>query len=204
MNKLSLILSSVLVGTSLLALPTQAVRAQTVPVKTANDIPADPAINDPQSGRPLGSTNRFTFFSLKDGKQVPNSDSATAKWDIGFRATTIIVNGGNGRAGKGGAYIHNGTFESLTTVPENAAFIVDDNATKLAIPTGSGNGWYTYGGGVIAPTPEKVLVIRTADGSYAKVEILSYYKGGPDGPGSESRYYTFRYVHQPDGSKKLN
>lgn len=37
-------------------------------------------------------------------------------------------------------------------VPENAAFAVDDNANKLAIPTGSGNGGYTYGGGVIAPT----------------------------------------------------
>ena len=37
-------------------------------------------------------------------------------------------------------------------VPENAAFAVDDNANKLAIPTGSGNGWYTYIGGVIAPT----------------------------------------------------
>ncbi len=173
-------------------------------METINDLPADPANNDPQSGRPLGAANRFTFFSLKDGKQVANSDSATAKWDIGFRSTTIIVNGGTGRAGKGGAYLHNGTFESLTTVPENAPFSVDQSLNQLAIPTGSGNGWYTYGGGVISPTPEKVLVIRTADGKYAKVEILSYYKGGPDGPGSESRYYTFRYAYQPDGSKKLD
>ncbi|RAK03257.1 heme-binding HmuY-like protein [Larkinella arboricola] len=182
----------------------QPVRAQAVKVETVHDLPADPANNDPQSGRPLGATNRFTFFSLKDGKQVPNSDSATANWDIGFRSTTIIVNGGTGRAGKGGAYIHNGTFESLTAVPENAAFSVDQSLTQLAIPAGSGNGWYTYGGGVIAPTPEKVLVIRTADGKYAKLEVLGYYKGGPDGPGSESRYYTFRYAYQPDGSRKLD
>ena len=196
----SLTIAKLLLGIVLLH---PSVRAQSVKVNTVNDLPADPASNDPQSGRPMGSTNRFTFFSFKDGKQVPNSDSASNKWDIGFRATTLIVNGGTGRAGQGGAYVHNGTFESLTAVPENAAFAVDDNANKLAIPTGSGNGWYTYGGGVIAPTADKVLVIRTSDGKYAKVEILGYYKGGPDGPGSESRYYTFRYAYQPDGSKKI-
>lgn len=202
MKTYSFVLTSLLVAASLGAY--QPVQAQSVKVNTANDIPADPANNDPQSGRPLGSTNRFTFFSLKDGKQVPNSDSATAKWDIGFRATTIIVNGGKGRAGQGGAYVHNGSFESLTAVPDNAVFNVDESTNQLAIPTGSGNGWYTYGGGVISPTEDKVLVIRTADGKYAKVSVLSYYKGGPDGPGSESRYYTFRYAYQPDGSKKLN
>lgn len=201
MNNFSILITSLLLGA---ALASQPVRAQAVKVETVNDLPADPANNDPQSGRPLGARNRFTFFSLKDGKQVPNSDSATAKWDIGFRSTTIIVNGGTGRAGKGGAYLHSGTFESLTTVPENATFSVDQSLNQLAIPTGSGNGWYTYGGGVITPTPEKILIIRTADGKYAKVEVLSYYKGGPDGPGSESRYYTFRYAYQPDGSKKLN
>ncbi|RCR70000.1 HmuY family protein [Larkinella punicea] len=196
----SLTIAKLLLGVVLLY---QEVRAQSVKVNTVQDLPADPASNDPQSGRPMGSTNRFTFFSFKDGKQVPNSDSASNKWDIGFRATTLIVNGGTGRSGQGGAYVHNGTFESLTAIPENATFAVDDNTNKLAIPTGSGNGWYTYGGGVIAPTADKVLVIRTGDGKYAKVEILGYYKGGPDGPGSESRYYTFRYAYQPDGSKKI-
>ena len=201
MKNYSILLVGLLVSVSLLDQPVQ---AQSIKAVTISDLPADPASNDPQSGRPMGSTNRFTFFSFKDGKQVPNSDSASTKWDIGIRATTIIVNGGTGRAGQGGAYIHSGTFESLTAVPENAVFAVDDNTNKLAIPTGSGNGWYTYGGGVISPTAEKVLVIRTGDGKYAKVEVVGYYKGGPDGPGSESRYYTFRYAYQPDGSKKLN
>ncbi|GAB3908014.1 hypothetical protein GCM10028803_42830 [Larkinella knui] len=201
MNKISLaFVNLVFIG---LATVLQPVRAQSVKVSTVSDLPADPTRNDPQSGRPMGATNRFTFFSFKEGKQVPNSDSATNKWDIGIRATTLIVNGGTGRAGQGGAYIYTGTFESLTVVPDQAAFAVDDNPNKLAIPTGSGNGWYTYGGGIIAPTPDKVLVIRTGDGKYAKVQVLGYYKGGPDGPGSESRYYTFRYAYQPDGSKTL-
>jgi hypothetical protein len=43
------------------------------------------------------------------------------------------------------------------------------------------------------------------------VEILNYYKGGvtPDATASDNdkltkqRFYTFRYLYQPDGSKKL-
>ena len=47
--------------------------------------------------------------------------------------------------------------------------------------------------------PGRVLVVRTADGRYAKVSIQSYYKGAPASPtqASESGYYTFRYVFQP-------
>ena len=51
-----------------------------------------------------------------------------------------------------------------------------------------------------------VLVIRTADGTYAKVRILSYYKGAPETPDvatDEARYYTFEFRHQPDGSRVL-
>jgi hypothetical protein len=52
-------------------------------------------------------------------------------------------------------------------------------------------------------------VIRTANGKYAKVEILNYYKGGvtPDASASDDdklkkqRYYKFRYIVQPDGTK---
>jgi hypothetical protein len=52
-------------------------------------------------------------------------------------------------------------------------------------------------------------VIRTASGKYAKIEIQNYYKGGvtPDATASDAdklskqRYYTFRYLLQPNGTK---
>jgi hypothetical protein len=49
-------------------------------------------------------------------------------------------------------------------------------------------------------------LIHTADGKYLKVQLLSYYTGAPAQPdlSSESRYYTFRYVIQPDGSTNFN
>ncbi|WP_266362596.1 HmuY family protein [Tellurirhabdus rosea] len=183
--------------------------SQTVePVKsvTIKDLPADPAKIDPQTGQSIGATGKFTLVSLKNGLQVPNSDSATNKWDIGFRATTLIVNGGKLRTGQGGAFIYTGTFDELKAVPAGTTFATDESSTQLAIPTGSGKGWYNYANTLISPIPGRVLLIRTGDGKYAKVEILSYYKNAPAQPDmtSEGRYYTFRYVYQPDGSTNLN
>jgi len=51
-----------------------------------------------------------------------------------------------------------------------------------------------------------VIFLKTAEGKYAKLEMLSYHKGAPAAPipTSEARHYTFRYVYQPDGSTKLD
>ena len=183
--------------------------AQPLSATTVRNLAADPTTGtNPQTGQPIGTTGKFTFFSLRENKQIANTDSATNKWDVGFRGTTIIVNGGAIRSGQGGAYIYTGTFDELLTVPSSATFAQDQSPTQLAIPTGSGNGWYNYNSStnVISPIPGRVLVVRTADGKYAKVEVLSYYENAPATPDqtSKQRYYTFRYVYQPDGSTKLN
>jgi hypothetical protein len=60
----------------------------------------------------------------------------------------------------------------------------------------------------LTPIPGRVLVIKTAKGKYAIVEILNYYKGGVTPAVSASddiklktqRFYTFRYAYQSDGS----
>ena len=81
-------------------------------------------------------------------------------------------------------------------------FDSDSASNGLAIPTGSGNGWYNYNPTthVISPIAGKVIIVKTNDGKYAKVEILSYYKDAPENPTQESeyRYYTFNYVYQPN------
>ena len=60
---------------------------------------------------------------------------------------------------------------------------------------------------MITPIPGKILVVRTRDGKYAKIEILSYYKGAPANPNpmtDASRYYTFRFLYNPnEGSNSL-
>lgn len=180
-----------------------------VQAQTVSNLPADPTTGvNPTTGQPLGTTGKYTLYNLRDNKTVANTDSASNKWDIGFRGTSIIINGGAIRSGQGGAYVYTGTFEELTTVPTSATFAQDQSASVLAIPAVSASGWYNYNSStnIVTPIPGRVLVIRTGDGKYAKVEILSYYENAPAAPTatSRSRFYTFRYAYQPDGSTKLN
>ena len=173
---------------------------------TFQNLPADPPTGfNPTTGQPTGTKGKFTFFSFATGGVIPNADSLTNKWDLGFRGTTIIVNGGANRIGNGGAIIKSDLFENITTAPLDGYSL--DGASGYAIPAGSGNGWYTYDGATqtIVPTAGKVIVIRTGTGRYAKMEILSYYKDAPAAPTNQtpSRYYTFRYIYQPDGTVKF-
>ena len=180
--------------------------------KTVSNLQADTIIGLTAQGQPYGS-GKFTFYSLENNKVIDNADSATAKWDIGLRGTTIIINSGTGGPGAGGAFVYTGTFADLTKISVDSVFRTDNAPTSYAIKTGSGNGWYSYNGAtnLITPIPGRILVIRTASGKYAKVEIQNYYKGGvtPDATASDNeklskqRYYTFRYLYQPDGSKKF-
>jgi len=175
-------------------------------VKTVNNIAADPTVNS-GTGQPQAATGKYTLYSLKDNAVVANTDSTTTKWDIGFRGTTVIINGGSTRSGQGGAYIHTGLFEELTEIPGTQEFSTDESASQLAIPTGSGNGWYNYNPqqNWISPIAGKVLVIRTGDGKFAKLEILNYYKDSPTTPSASAvaRHYSFRYTYQPSGTKKF-
>lgn len=175
-------------------------------VVAVTDLPADPTDAVDSEGRPLPATGRFTLFSLRENKTIPNADSATARWDLGFRATEIIVNGGSSGPGNGAAQVAEGVFEDIVQAPTEGW--KQDLPAKRAIPTGSGNGWYNYNAAafIISPIPGRVILVRTADEKYAKVKILSYYKGAPDpvDPFEDSeRYYTFDFLFQPDGSTRL-
>lgn len=154
-------------------------------------------------GEPVGGP--FARFSFATGAVT---DSET-EWDIAFRGTTIAVNGGAAtgtadepaRNGDGGAAIETGTFAEITTA-EGLTF-AEDAAGAFAIPAGSDSGWYNYNPATftVTPIPGRVLVFRTHDGKYAKVEILSYYRDAPVRPDpfmDESRVYTFKYVYNPN------
>jgi hypothetical protein len=152
-----------------------------------------------------GTGNHYTFFSIERNEVVALSDSNTSKWDIAVRSTNIITNSGTSGPGAGGAYVQKATtFDNFTTIPADSVFRTDASAA-LAIRTGSGNGWYNYdfNTNIISPIPGNIIVVRTATGKYAKLEILSYYKDAPPTPTATdvSRYYTFRFVYQANGTK---
>ncbi len=151
-------------------------------------------------GQPVGG--EFAKFDFETGLQTTSSTD----WDIAFRGTTIAINGGTvtgtadepTRNGNAGATIVSGTFSSVTTA-DGLTFAQDGDAT-FAIPTGSDNGWYNYNfmTNLITAIPGKVLVFRTRDGRYAKVEILSYYLDQNSADPAGGRHYTFNYVYNPN------
>ncbi len=186
----------------------------TVETITVKDLAADTIIGitpgaPPTGGMPFGA-GKYSFYSLEKNQMVASSDSASNKWDIAFRGTSIITNSGNRGPAAGGAFVFIGLFNDLKTIPKDSSFRVENAPTAFAIPSGSNRGWYIYDGlnNLINPIPGRVLVIRTATGKYAKVEILNYYKGGitPAASASDAvktnsqRYYTFRYSYQSNGS----
>ncbi|WP_125722416.1 HmuY family protein [Flavobacterium ustbae] len=151
------------------------------------------------------SATTFTKFSFSENKVVTNDN-----WDIAFSKTTILVNGGvkkadtePNRTGSGAVSIVSSTFANVTLFPAASTFAQDGTAA-YAIPTGSGNGWYSYNmtTHIISPIAGKVFVVKTHDGKYAKFEILSYYKDAPATPSLESAssFYTFNFAYQANST----
>ncbi|MTI87092.1 MAG: hypothetical protein FH748_03895 [Balneolaceae bacterium] len=145
----------------------------------------------------LHHIDRFTYFDLESGEII--EDSASAQWDIGFAGTTVIANAQQG-----------GGIQSL-----NIAFEQVDEAATSGYQAEASD-WYTYTGQASSGPQHAVLVnegttllLQTPDGNYAKVRMMSYYKGNPD-PSTDTfinlhtrpagRYFTFEYAVQGDGS----
>lgn len=180
---------------------------------TVSNLPADTVLGiNPTTGMPM-SAGKYTFYSLERNEVVPNSDSASTKWDLAFASTKILTNSGTSGTGLGGAFIYTGLFDDVKTISSDSVFKTDNAPASYAIAYGSGKGWYVYDQltSLITPLAGRVLVIRTASGKYAKLEVINYYKGGVTLPItasdsdklSKQRYYTFRYTYQPNGSKSF-
>jgi hypothetical protein len=178
---------------------------------TVSNLPADTVLGiNTTTGMPF-SAGKYTFFSLERNAIVPNTDSASTQWDLAFASNKILTNGGTSGKGLGGAFVYVGLFDDLKSIPSDSVFKTDNAPASFAVTFGSGKGWYVYDQltSLITPLAGRVLVIRTASGKFAKVEIINYYKGGVTLPItasdsdklSKQRYYTFRYAYQPNGSK---
>jgi hypothetical protein len=172
--------------------------------KKATNIYA-PVTTDRTVNPPVESGD-FTKFSLKTGTVVTDDS-----WDIALRGTTILINGGTQigltdeptRTGDGALTLETGTFGSILEAPADANF-KQDAAGVYALTKGSGNGWYTYNPQTnqISPIAGKVIIVKTNDAHYAKIEILSYYKDNDASNPVNGRYYTFNYVYNPNTGDK--
>jgi|GEM_PF-5153545 len=155
----------------------------TVEVKTVWDLPAD------VSAQPTDPAT-FTYFSFATGDTVAASVANSDNWDIAFSQTTIKTND------KCKVLVLEQTdFSSLLEAPSTGY----NSSSKIA--------WYNYNPAnhQISPIPGVVLVFKTSNDKYAKMIVLNYYKGHPAEYKQEdiSRYYSFKYAFQPDGTRNF-
>jgi HmuY protein len=108
--------------------------------------------------------------------------------DLAFRRYAIVAGTGGGIADLGEV-----RFDQVRTVPATG-YQANEGQADPRNPAIAG--WYRYGffSHVLSPKP-RVWAVRTADGHYAKLEMVGYYC-----PGSVPGCPTFRYVYQGDGS----
>jgi hypothetical protein len=155
-------------------------------ITKVSDLLADPSL--------LEGSNQF--FDLASGKIIAKADSNSTKWDLAFSSTTVLVNSGTSGPDADAAQVVLSNFNDVLEAPENG--YNEDDATR-AIPTGSGNGWYSYSAGVISPIEDRTIVVKLANERYAKIKFQAYYNSETNA----ARYYTFSYEYAPSGSRAL-
>ncbi len=200
--------------------------AAQLPVRTYRNLDArgDSTTRNPMTGMlVLIEARPRTYFNLRTGElRNAAADSNSTNWDLSFESTGIYINGGISGPGNGAAVVLNQLFEDVTQAPADNAFRVDaagGNANLAIVAQGNtmppaALGWYTFtsipggmGASLITPTPGRTIVVRCANGQFAKVQIQSYYLNAPDPAtvtvSTPARYYTFRWAVQNDGTRNL-
>lgn len=141
----------------------------------------------------LNHVDSITYFDLETVEILTEEESA--QWDVGFTALNILGNTENG----GGIQLLNIEFDKVVEAP------IEGYTATL------GSNWYEYvfERHTVLPLPGKTIVVKTPEGNFAKIKIVSYYKGNPDTSSDdfinfirpEDRHYTFEYAIQSGGSR---
>lgn len=150
----------------------------------------------------------WAYVNLTEGETVDIADPVKSMaWDLGFKRTEVIVNGGVSGPGKTGALaLEDISFEDVLEAPERE-YVSD---TEQIATFARGDGWYTYTGPPnhwVLPNP-KIYVLRIpADPTvasesphyYAKVRFIGYYENNENKEGSG--YISIEYVLQDNGTR---
>ena len=154
----------------------------------------------------IDASNReaWAYFSFAAGDFLEVADPLnSADWDLGFQRTMVKLNGGVSGPGKGSAVmLKDVEFEGVKDAPADG--YIADTADTLAIVAQSEKGWYIYTGPPnhwVLPLDNRVFIVQAADGTFAKVRFIGYYKDNENK--KDSGFVTFEYVHQPDGSRSF-
>ncbi len=143
------------------------------------------------------SLEGWTYFDFSTGSIVKVPDQSSLDWDLGFKRALIISNGGeaNSKGMSGVVKFENAELDSIQEAPESG-YAVDVRVNPTETENPAFRKWYEYSYMTHILKPKKnVYIIRTADGKYAKMQILKYTCGQLAG------CYSIKYVYQGNGSR---
>jgi len=174
------------------------------------DLPGDTAASP-------GKPGKTVYFSFSANTTVDSNQKKSANWDVSFaniyNSYVTINNGTNpvspgyGGTTQGALYIVDKPFDSVKVVPAISEVNVNGSAGMDSYPSASWPGWYQYNPTthIMTPLAAKTLVIKLANGKYAKLAMTGLYKGNPANPtlSTPVPYMTFKYWVQQDGSTNL-
>jgi hypothetical protein len=167
----------------------------------------------------------FKSFYFKLGTKLQSWDSTAANrqsnsWDLAFtdvyNALVYVNDGSNvngpgyGGAGKGLITVIDSPYTKVTVAP--SATEMGENNLKFVgwdgYPQAYNAGWYFYSLNthLAIPIKNRTFVLLTAEGKYAKLELINVYQGNPPAVTDlywPAPYFTFRYFVQEDGSRNL-
>ncbi|WP_232538868.1 HmuY family protein [Chitinophaga tropicalis] len=180
------------------------------------------SVADGVEGKERRPFNSF-FFRLSAKLQSWDSSAANKQsnsWDLAFtgvyNAMVYVNNGadavspGYGGNGKGLIIAVDSPYSKVTVAP--APEDMETNNLKFVgwdgYPQAYNTGWFFYSLSthLAIPIKNRTFIIRTAEGKYAKLELLNVYQGNPPAVTDlhwPAPYFTFRYYVQEDGSRNL-
>jgi len=149
------------------------------------------------------ASERWAYFDFSRGSVVEVPHQFGVDWDLAFQRHKILANGGATNPRGRGAILSLGevAFDEVLEAPAEG-FVEDTiasiNPEALTTENLAIKAWYHYNflTHLLRPKPN-VYIIRTADGKYAKMRIVSYYCDG----GQASGCFTIEYVYQGDGGR---
>ena len=145
------------------------------------------------------SEKEYVYFSLQSGKVLKIHDPSSLKWDLAFRRSKIITNGGaSSKLGKAGL-IDLGVieFDKVTEAPTNNYVLDVSTRTDTENPAILKPYNYNYLTHKLK-AKDNVYAARTADNKFAKFQLLDFYCDN-----KEVGCIKIRFVYQENGSNSF-
>jgi hypothetical protein len=145
------------------------------------------------------SADKWIYFDFSRGKVVDIHDKTSLEWDLAFRRSKVISNGGaTNKFGKAGLInLGSLSFDQVADVPLDN--YTPDTPTKTETENSILLKWYSYNylTHKLSAKPN-TYAVKTADSKYVKVKFLNFYCAN-----KETGCIKMQYVYQNNGSNQF-